>query len=111
MPDAISRARDALDERRRELASELKQIERALGSLPDRVRPSRRRSSKAARVVRRSPRGDQFLKAVRGKPGMGTSEIAKKLGISPQQASGVAARLKKQGRLRKKDRGWHLGRS
>jgi sugar-specific transcriptional regulator TrmB len=111
MPSAtVDQARSLLEQRRRELQDELRQIETALSGLTGRRRgPGRPRGSvtRTRRRRRGGTRGEQAAKHVKSNPGITPSEIAKKMGIKPNYLYRVMADLQKEGRVRKRGRGYH----
>lgn len=126
MSEAIESARKMIEARLRELEGETRRLERALAALGEGVgvkrrpgRPRKRASVDAAPPQRkraghkgkRAPRGqrrEQFLAAVEKSPGAKASEIAKELGISPNQAHTLARRLHKQKAIRKSGKGYRV---
>lgn len=115
MPDTIDSARSLIEARLRELDAEAERLRRALGSLGE-TRPSKRRGRSrrgAARrkATRRAPRGqrrEQFLAALQQSPGARVTEIAKELGISPNQAHTLARRLRKDRLIHRSGKGYRL---
>ncbi len=116
MSEAIESARKMIEARLRELDLEAKRLDRALQSLGEsgpakrRGRP-RRKAATSAKGKRRAPRGQrrgQFLAALEKSPGAKASEIARQLGISPNQAHTLARRLHKQKAIRKSGKGYRL---
>jgi IclR helix-turn-helix domain len=115
MPDTIDSARSLIEARLRQLDAEAERLGRALHSLGEgrstkpRGRPRRKASSrKAAKRAPRGQRRQQFLAALEKSPGAKASEIAKQLGISPNQAHTLARRLHKQKAIRRSGRGYRL---
>jgi septal ring factor EnvC (AmiA/AmiB activator) len=109
--DTLEQARSALQQRLKELRSETGQVEKALAALGDSLPTSRRPRAKGRRTARRSsdrrsPRSDQFIAALKKEPGARVSEVAKKLGISPQQGHGIAKRLRDRGLIKKQGKGY-----
>ena len=115
MPAAntVDRARALLEERREELQRELRQIESAITGLGGRRRgPGRPRGSGGGR--RRSRRGgtraDQAVKLITENPGIGVAELGKKMRLkAPNYLYRVLPDLEKEGRIKKKGRGYHPG--
>jgi len=111
--DPLDQARALLEGRLEELDTEGARLRRALAEMTDggsvrrgpgrppgsRSRPKRRR--------RRSTRADQAVKTVEASPGATASEIARKLGIQPNYMYRVMTDLQKEGRVKKKGRGYH----
>jgi hypothetical protein len=126
VPDVLADARQLIQSRLAELEAEAKSLERALASLGEGVGAKRRPGRPRKRAVvdaalpqrkrarrkgkgKRAPRGqrrEQFLAAVKAKPGARVSELAKELGISPNQAYTLAGRLQKDGAIRKSGKGY-----
>jgi DNA invertase Pin-like site-specific DNA recombinase len=110
MADVVDQARKAIETRLRELEDEARRLRDALTSLGGRKPATRRRRTTPRRsTTRRAPRGErkqQFLAAVKKKPGVPVSEIAKGIGVSPQQLYPVARRLREKGEIRKRGKGY-----
>lgn len=79
--------------------------------------PKAAKPAKAAKATRkrkrtaRAPRGqraDQLLAAVKANPGATASELARQIGVSPNQGHTLAGRLHKQGALTKRKKGYRL---
>jgi DNA invertase Pin-like site-specific DNA recombinase len=110
MATALDEAATVLRERIRELDAERRQLERALANLTgDRAgkrRPGRPRGSttRTRRRGRRGTRADQAVRLIKANPGIGASEIAKKMGIQPNYLYRVLADLQKNGRVKKSGR-------
>jgi hypothetical protein len=112
--DAVDQARTLLQERLRELDSERAQVEKALSDLggrrgPGRPRGSRSRAATGRRRRRRrgGTRADQAVKMVEAEPGISAGKIAKQMRIAPNYMYRVMGELQKEGRVRKKGRGYH----
>jgi predicted transcriptional regulator len=67
-------------------------------------KPRRRRAKRAARGERRS----QFLSAVRANPKASITEIGKQMGVSTNQAAGLARSLEASGEIKRSKRGIRL---
>jgi hypothetical protein len=112
--NTVDRARSLLEERREELQRELRQIESAISGLGGRRRgPGRPRGSGGPRR-RRSRRGgtraDQAVKIITDNPGISVSELGKRMRLkAPNYLYRVLPDLEKEGRVRKKGRGYHPG--
>jgi DNA invertase Pin-like site-specific DNA recombinase len=113
--DAVTEARRLLESRLEELRSEAAELESALRGLGDGSRRRRRtagdRGRRAGRVQgrpRRGQRAEQFKRALAKAPGTPVSEIAKGIGISPQQGHGIAKRLRERGEIKKQGSGYAL---
>jgi hypothetical protein len=117
MPQAsntVDRARTLLEQRREELQRELRQIESALSGLGGRPRgPGRPRGSggpRRRRGRRGGTRADQAVKIITDNPGISVSELGKKMRLkAPNYLYRVLPDLEKEGRIRKKGRGYHPG--
>ena len=116
MSEVIESARKMIEARLRELDRESKRLGRALQSLGEtgpakrRGRP-RRKPTTGSKRKGRAPRGqrrEQFLAALQKSPGAKASEIAKQLGISPNQAHTLARRLHQQKAIRKSGKGYRV---
>src|SRR3954454_181608 len=115
-PDAsnvLDEARTLVEKRLKELDQERTRLERALADLScgkvGRRRPGRPRGSASKRRGRRrgNTRPDQAVKVVEANPGVSASEIAKELKIKPNYMYRVMGELQKDGRVRKRGRGYH----
>lgn len=99
-----------MTDRLSELENERKAIEAALASLDEKSagKPtgSKRRRRSVARRARRGERQVQFLDVVREHPGEPISEIAKEMGVRPQQLYPIARRLSDQGAIAKFNGGY-----
>ncbi|HYU59252.1 MAG TPA: hypothetical protein VEK39_00700 [Solirubrobacterales bacterium] len=114
--DVLDQARSLIEDRIKELESERERLERTLaditGGRVGRRRPGRpkgsttRRAGARKRGRRRSTRGDQAVKHVKANPGMTASEIAKKMKIQPNYVYRVMGDLQKQGKVRKRGKGY-----
>ncbi len=112
--DAVAQARTLLQERLRELDSERAQVNKALADLggrrgPGRPRGSRTRAAGGRRRRRRrgGTRADQAVKMVTSEPGITAGQIATQMRIAPNYMYRVMGELEKEGRVRKKGRGYH----
>lgn len=117
MPQAsntVDKARALLEQRRNELQKELHQIENAISGLGGRKRgPGRPRGSGGGTRRRRrrgGTRADQAVKLITENPGIGVSELGKKMKLkAPNYLYRVLPDLEKEGRVRKRGRGYHPG--
>jgi sugar-specific transcriptional regulator TrmB len=110
--NVLDEARSLVEKRLSELDQERSRLERALADLTGgrvgKRRPGRPRGSSGGRRRRRGgTRADQAVKAVQAKPGITASEIAKQLKIKPNYLYRVMGDLQKQGRVRKRKRGYY----
>jgi sugar-specific transcriptional regulator TrmB len=112
MADVLDQARKVMEARLRELEDEARRLRNALASLGDRkASRSPRRTTTRRSTTRQAPRGqrqEQLLAAVKKKPGAPVSEIAKDIGVSPQQLYPVTRRLREKGEIRKQGRGYAI---
>lgn len=113
MPDTVDRARALLEERRTELRQELRQIESALTGLTGRKRgPGRPKGSGGGTRRRRGRRGgtraDQAVKFITETPGINASDLSRKMKLkAPNYLYRVLPELEKDGRIKKKGKGYH----
>ena len=111
--DAVAQARTLLQERLRELDSERAQVQKALADLGGRRGPGRPRGSRSGTATgtgrrrRGGTRADQAVKMVEKEPGISAGRIAKQMRIAPNYMYRVMGELEKEGRVRKKGRGYH----
>ena len=117
--NAVAEAAELLRARIGELDKERAKLERALASLTDgregKRGPGRpRRSSggsnangRRRRRRRGGTRAEQAVKLIGDNPGIGASEIARKMGIKPNYMYRVLTELQKEGRVRKDGRAYH----
>ncbi len=116
MADSIARARTVIEARLRELNREIDQLEVALRGLRTGARspgtPKRRgRSNGQRRGPSRAPRGQrrqQLIDALGKKPGATVAELAKEIGITPNQAHGLVRALRSERIVRKSGRGLRI---
>jgi hypothetical protein len=111
--DTVEKARSLLEERRGELQQELRQIEKALSGLGGRTRkrgpgrPPRSGAGPKRRRRRGGSRADQAVKLIGENPGIGVAELSKKMSLkAPNYLYRVLPDLEKEGRVRKKGRGY-----
>lgn len=113
MTDVVADVRKVIEDRLRELESEEARLRRALADLgggtrgaPTRRRPRATSAGGHKRAgARRAPRGQreaEFLAALKKNPGAKASEIAREMGVAPSQVYGLAGRLHKEGKVRKR---------
>jgi DNA invertase Pin-like site-specific DNA recombinase len=118
--NTVEEAAGLIRERLRELDSERAQLQRALASLtggregrrgPGRPRAARSTNGKtpARRRRRRNTRADQAVKLISANPGIGASEIARKMKIKPNYLYRVLGDLQKEGRVKKDGRAYTAG--
>ena len=112
----VDEAAGLIRERLRELDDERSQLQRALASLTGgregRRGPGRPPGSAAGRPRgrkrgrRRNTRADQAVKLIRDNPGIGASDIAKRMRIKPNYLYRVLGDLEKEGRVKKDGRAY-----
>ena len=109
--DTVDKARDLLEQRRKELQQELRQIENAISGLGGRRRgPGRPPGSGGRRRRRGGTRAEQAVKIITDNPGIGVSELGKKMKLKhPNYLYRVLPDLEKEGRVKKKGKGYHPG--
>ncbi len=113
MSDVTERVASMLRERLEEIDRERGQLEQALTRLGAGARgaamPARRRSRGGP--GRRAPRGrrrEQVLDQIRTQPGAPIVDLAKAIGVAPQQLYPIVHRLRASGAIVKRDRGFAL---
>lgn len=120
MTDVLAQVRTAIEARLREIREETQSLQGALAQLDGgpgarrrrRTGGSRRRRASrptGARQAARAPRGQrqqQFLDAVKKKPGAPVAEIARDMSVAPQQLYAIARRLRQRGQIRKRRKGY-----
>jgi hypothetical protein len=110
--DTVDRARTLLEQRRKELQDELRQIESAIAGLGGRRRgPGRPPGSRPRRRRRRGgSRADQAVTLIHQNPGISVSELGKKMKLkAPNYLYRVLPDLEKEGRVKKRGKGYHPG--
>ena len=113
--NTVDQARTLLERRLRELDDERKQIEAALAGLG---RSARRGPGLAARAGAGRPRGVRLDPRRPGRqdhqqnPGISVSELGSKMKLNhPNYLYRVLPDLEKEGRIKRKGKGYHPGRS
>jgi hypothetical protein len=111
-----------IDERLRELKSEVSKLEAARAALvgtrrgpgrpraSDGAKPTRRRTGRPGRPRGRrsgNTRGTQALELVRKRPGITIPQIAEELKIEPNYLYRVMPRLVQDGQIKRDGQGWH----
>ena len=115
MTQGIDGARALIESRLREIEDEAGSLRSALVSLGDSVAsrkggtPKRRRR-KGARRAPRGQRREQFLGAVKAKPGATAAEVGKAIGVSTNQAYALGQRLLDSKEIKKSGKGFRLAR-
>jgi hypothetical protein len=121
--DVLDTARRSIEDRLSELRDEVTRLEGALSAITGGKRRGRGRPRRAAggragagrsangrRRGRRASGGTrsaQAFKLVQSNPGITIGELAKKMGITPNYLYRVMPALEKEGKVRKRDKGWH----
>jgi hypothetical protein len=109
--NTVDQARTLLERRLHELDDERKQVEAALAGLGKSARrgPRRPRSSDTRRR-RGGTRADQAVRIIKQNPGISVSELGKKMKLNaPNYLYRVLPDLQKEGRIRRKGKGYHAG--
>jgi predicted HTH transcriptional regulator len=114
--DVLDQARSLIEDRIKELDDERRRLESTLADITGgrigrrrRGRPrgaARRRTTARRGGRRRTTRADQAARQVKNNPGITASEIAKKMRIQPNYVYRVMGDLQKQGKVRKKGKGY-----
>jgi hypothetical protein len=110
--NTVDQARTLLERRLRELDGERKQVEAALAGLGRSARrgPGRPRGTTTTRRRRGSTRADQAVGIIKQNPGITVSELGKKMKLNaPNYLYRVLPDLQKEGRIRRKGKGYHPG--
>jgi hypothetical protein len=118
MPDTIDAARKLITERLSAIEAEAVRLARALksmgernGSAPAPPKPRRQRGSSKRRRRAQAPRGqrrEQLLAAIKAKPGVRPSELAREMGVSPSQAHSLIAKARAEKLIVRKGAGYAL---
>jgi hypothetical protein len=109
--NTVDQARTLLERRLRELDEERRQVEAALAGLGTTARrgPGRPRSA-GRRRGRSSTRADQAVRIIKQNPGITVSELGRKMKLNhPNYLYRVLPDLQKEGRIKRKGRGYHPG--
>jgi hypothetical protein len=110
--NTVDQARTLLERRLRELDDERKQVQAALAGLGSRARrgPGRPRGTSTRRRRTGSTRADQAVRLIKQNPGITVSELGKKMKLNaPNYLYRVLPDLQKDGRIRRKGKGYHPG--
>jgi hypothetical protein len=111
--NTVDQARTLLERRLRELDDERKQVEAALAGLGRSARrgPGRPRGASTGRGRSRgSTRADQAVRIIKQNPGITVSELGRKMKLNhPNYLYRVLPDLQKEGRIRRKGKGYHSG--
>jgi hypothetical protein len=109
--NTVDQARTLLERRLRELDDERRQVEAALAGLGKGARrgPGRPRGT-GGRRRRGGTRADQAVKIITENPGIGVSELGRKMRLNhPNYLYRVLPGLEKDGRIKRRGRGYHPG--
>ena len=117
LSNTVDQARTLLERRLRELDDERKQVEAALAGLGRSARrgPGRPRAATATSSTRRrrgsgSTRADQAVRIIKQNPGISVSELGRKMKLNhPNYLYRVLPDLQKEGRIKRKGKGYHPG--
>jgi hypothetical protein len=110
--NTVDQARTLLERRLRELDDERRQVEAALAGLGKGARrgPGRPRGTSGRRRRRGGTRADQATKLIGENPGISVSELGRKMKLKhPNYLYRVLPDLEKEGRIKRKGRGYHPG--
>ena len=110
--NTVDQARTLLERRLRELDEERKQVQAALAGLGTRARrgPGRPRGTTTRRRRSGSTRADQAVRIIKQNPGITVSELGKKMKLNaPNYLYRVLPDLQKEGRIKRKGKGYHPG--
>jgi hypothetical protein len=110
--NTVDQARTLLERRLRELDEERKQVQAALAGLGSRARrgPGRPRGASTRRRRSGSTRADEAVRLIKQNPGITVSELGKKMKLNaPNYLYRVLPDLQKEGRIRRKGKGYHPG--
>jgi hypothetical protein len=106
--NTVDQARTLLERRLRELDEERKQVEAALAGLGKSARRAPARPRATRRRRRGSTRADQAVKIIADNPGIKVSELGKRMKLNhPNYLYRVLPDLEKEGRIRRKGKGYH----
>jgi hypothetical protein len=106
--NTVDQARALLERRLKELDDERRQVQKALAGLGRKRTPGRPRRAAGRRRRRSGGRADQAVKLIGQNPGITVSELGKKMRLrAPNYLYRVLPDLEKDGRIRKKGRGYH----
>jgi hypothetical protein len=105
---SVERARALIESRLGELDAERDRLREALAHLTPstpRTSPTRARRRRSRRA-RRGQRQAEFLELLRASPGASMADLARQMGVRPQQLYAVARRLTESGAVAKRDGGY-----
>jgi hypothetical protein len=106
--DTVDQAKALLERRLKELDDERRKVQKALSGLGARRGPGRPRGSSGRRRRRGGSRADQAVKIITENPGIRVGDLAKRMRLkAPNYLYRVLPDLEKEGRIRKKGRGYH----
>jgi hypothetical protein len=109
--NTVDQARTLLERRLRELDEERRQVEAALAGLGKSARRgSGRRRAAGRQRGRGSTRADQAVRMIKQNPGITVSELGRKMKLNhPNYLYRVLPDLQKEGRIKRRGRGYHPG--
>ena len=106
--NTVDQARSLLERRLRELDDERTQVKAALAGLGKSARRGPGRPPGGRRGRRGGKRADQAVKIIAENPGITVSELGRKMKLNhPNYLYRVLPDLEKDGRIRRKGRGYH----
>jgi hypothetical protein len=111
MSEALKRASRIIEARIAEIDAEAAKLRGALASFAGAPAPRGRAKTKQPKRSggQRAPHGrrrEHVLAAVRKSPGASAAELGREVGISTNQAYGLAQRLVKDGEIKKRGKGY-----
>jgi hypothetical protein len=108
--NTVDQARTLLERRLKELDDERRQVQSALAGLSGRRRGPGRPPGSGGRRRRRGGRADQAVKIITDNPGINASDLARKMRLkAPNYLYRVLPDLQKDGRIRKRGKGYFPG--
>jgi hypothetical protein len=107
MSQTTEQVKTLLHKRLDEIRDEQRRLEQALRELGGGSKPAQRRRASGKRAPR-GQRKEEFLAALAGGGTLKASEIAKKLGVTPNQIYGLARQLQRDKLIRKTKTGFKL---
>jgi hypothetical protein len=107
MPDALDKARHAIEAQLHELEQDAKKLRDALLRLTheDGRKPGARQTRRTAKRAPRGQRQRQLLTSIEKHPDFKPSEHAKGMKVSPNQVYSLASRLQEEGKITKTAKG------
>jgi hypothetical protein len=107
MPEALDRARSAIEDQIHELEAQVKKLRDALAGLghEDGRKPARQPQRRTGKRAPRGQRERQLLASIEKHPDFKPSEHAKAIKVSPNQVYSLANKLQGEGRITKTAKG------